>query len=644
MKAERSSKRGQRIRGATPLLVAVVALGCSASSPRSERSPESAAPAVRTNRTPPLRAAATSAAKPADAEPILLVTDPRVLASVERKGFALGDALVARATGPVDNARLAASSRYASVAEVISADVALVAKEDPQAGVGVHRFSHRLFDVRWLSAKTARFELAAVVNRIDRAPFHPGSCGETRLVYRLAYATTVKQTPVASRLPMTLGLEIPMRSPATGCAEVARRFVPRKTLEGDELASWLTAPTGPLEAAMPALREAKLVVNVQQLRWPSAVRPDLAGHAEYLLRSFALEANGNRYAPAPLENTPNLERFAKDPALRGELVEWLADPENLETVDRGTPLLPERFLASRAVSVTPRGLSRKANRPFTSFLSTADFASVEFSGLERVRSAEGLLRRLDGLTCQGCHESRSIAGFHLLGDDPEATPAGNAVATGASPHLREDLARRRTLVHAMLAGEAAPDFSQPYPERGAYAGYGAHCGLSADPSFASWTCDSGLSCQAYDAPAGDAVGQCLPNEPRAAGDPCEAGPLDTKRDRVARVERKACSGDAVCNTNAVGFPGGMCTETCSALSASSVCGSIALLEPFNACVARGEPFFDCLGNNVRPAGFRACDANTPCRDDYVCTKAANGPRGTCIPPYFLFQLRVDGHP
>jgi len=212
--------------------------------------------------------------------------------------------------------------------------------------------------------------------------------------------------------------------------------------------------------------------------------------------------------------------------------------------------------------------------------------------------------------------------------------------------MDEDLraVQSRTLVRAVLAGRSAPDFSQPYPERGAYAGYGAHCGLGSDPTFAAWKCDAGLVCQPYDAPAGDGVGQCLSSEPRAAGDPCESGPLDAKRDRVARVERKACAANAACNTNAVGFPGGMCTETCSSLSASSVCGSIAILDPFNACVARGEPFFDCLANNVRPAGFRACNADTPCRDDYICTKAANGTRGTCIPPYFLFQLRVDGHP
>jgi hypothetical protein len=109
-----------------------------------------------------------------------------------------------------------------------------------------------------------------------------------------------------------------------------------------------------------------------------------------------------------------------------------------------------------------------------------------------------------------------------------------------------------------------------------------------------------------------------------------------------RAERTDCGPEAVCNRNAVGFPGGMCTETCDALSPSSACGAIAVLDPFNACVARGEPFLDCLAHSVRPAGLRACDAAVPCRDDYVCARVPGG--GACIPPYFLFQLRVDGHP
>jgi hypothetical protein len=632
-------------------VLGIIASACSANPPPGPgAAPASAtsAPATASAEKPEGPVASSSAtpkAAPSDGEPLLLVTDPTVLALVEQRGLALGELLGEHGAGAVNNERLAKTSRYSSVADVLAADIALVAQRDPQAGVGVHRFSHRLFDVRWLRAGAARFELVAAVNRFDRAPFHDGGCGETRLVYRLSYATTVKGKPVASRLPMTLGLEVPVPAPPGGCSDAMRRWVPPSKLEGEALAAWLTGNGGPLETKTLAVRDAKLVVNAQQVRWPSAVRPDLAGHAEYLLRAFRLDASGAKYMPVSLENTPDLERFAKDPNVQKDFVAWLGEPGNLASVDRGTPLVPERFLAKRSVSVTPRGLARRTNRPFSSVLGAASVSKLDFSKLERVRSPEGLLRRLDELSCQGCHEARSVAGFHLLGDDPEATPSANAVATGVSPHLAGELVRRRALARAALAKQPILDFSQPYPERGDYSGYGAHCGLGADASFAGWTCAPGLACRALDAPASDGVGQCLPSSPLSAGDPCETGPLDARRDRIASVTRAACAGDAACNTNAVGFPGGMCTETCGALSPGAVCGSIAVLDPFNACVARGEPFFDCLANNVRPAGFRACDAERPCRDDYICTRG-NGARerGACIPPYFLFQLRVDGHP
>ena len=44
-----------------------------------------------------------------------------------------------------------------------------------------------------------------------------------------------------------------------------------------------------------------------------------------------------------------------------------------------------------------------------------------------------------------------------------------------------------------------------------------------------------------------------------------------------------------------------------------------------------------------PAALRACDVDSPCRDDYICARSGSE-RGVCLPPYFLFQLRVDGHP
>lgn len=62
--------------------------------------------------------------------------------------------------------------------------------------------------------------------------------------------------------------------------------------------------------------------------------------------------------------------------------------------------------------------------------------------------------------------------------------------------------------------------------------------------------------------------------------------------------------------------------------------------PIEACAARPE-------NGARVLA-RACDANQPCRDDFTCVRVENekggalAPMGACVPPYFVYQMRVDG--
>ncbi len=622
--------------------VLAVLLACAPKdSARAPSSPPAATGSSKARHSPPAPTVAPLA-PPLEAEPVLVVSEPSAVVELERAGLSLGDFLIGPGTGAVSNRRLLEAPRYASVVATLKADVRALAAGDPAAGVGVARYSHRLFDVRWLEADNVRFELVAAVNRADRAAFRPGSCGETRLVYRLAYRARAAGE-VGSRLPMTLSLEIPI-SDQRGCREAVARWRVGGSPSGADLARALTAPGGALERRFLEQRfaAARLAVNVQGVRWPSAVRSDLGGHAEYLLRSFELDASG-RYRPALLENTPDPARLEREPTLRADFVRWLREPENFGAVSRGVALIPQRFLSDRALSVTPRGLSRLANRPFSGVFTKAELGELRFDEGSAVRSVAGLLRRLDALSCPGCHAARSVAGFHLLGDEPSDATPGNRLSSGSSPHVRDDLSRR--LAFAKRAGEPGNDDSQPFPERGAYAGYGAHCGLGGDPSFADWGCASGLLCKPYDAPAGDGVGQCMPEVGGFAGDACELGPLQAKRngrrDRVARVERSGCAGNAVCDTNAVGFPGGMCAESCDALSPSAACGAIAILDPFNACLARNEPFSTCIAEHVRPAGLRACGPEAPCRDDYVCARGATA--DVCLPPYFLFQLRVDGH-
>ncbi|HEV7671723.1 MAG TPA: hypothetical protein VGS22_24640 [Thermoanaerobaculia bacterium] len=150
----------------------------------------------------------------------------------------------------------------------------------------------------------------------------------------------------------------------------------------------------------------------------------------------------------------------------------------------------------------------------------------------------------------------------------------------------------------------------------------------------------------------------------------------------ARIKRDALTG---------GFPSGMLRlSECRGLPPESTCGLVAS-SGFNSCLeevtAGTKTLGQCFEQRTSYAGMRACDVENPCRDDYICLRPmgytlANGhqsfearlaavagiytaedfgqkepdpawlsrnggagdQRGICIPPYFVFQFRSDGHP
>jgi len=549
------------------------------------------------------------------AAPVLLVTSPVALQAAEKSGasFAhwIGDAPAAP-DGIATNQALMRSAAWPSIATPLGESLARIQRTDRQAGVGISRYPHRLFDARWLASPDAFFELVGVANRMDRRPFQNGACGETRLVYRLAYRAAAMQ----SRLPMTVNVELRGDAPdADGsCAGTARRWQPPQASMPDEaLGRWLVSPDGPLapQRLAPA-RIAQVTTNLQSVRWPSAVRPDLGGHAEYMLRAFRWNAGTKRFDIAPLENTPDIARLKANAPLRKELQQWLQQPANLRALDEASVQIPEKFLATESISVAPHGLARLANRPFAQVFSPGDWQAVP--GSRTLQSPQAVLRRLDDLSCAGCHQSRAVAGFHLLGVDRRGASrtftTGNALALPHSPHLQDELARRAMYVRAALSTPqpdpfrplAEPDAANAAPEK-------ATVGASCEPTRITQSANPWL-------------------------------------DRAEKLPRVACEGVfSVCEKTSVGFPGGMCSGPCDSLDKNGTCGGIAILSDFNRCLAANKPFGECLARHTRPGNLRSCSSQQPCRDDYICAQAEGQPegRGACIPPYFLFQMRVDGH-
>jgi len=447
------------------------------------------------------------------------ITDPEILRSLDNSGLSLGKLLGAEA-----NTSSAALFALPSMASLQAAT-----DRDFNGYVLQHRDDLdklRLFDRDALNAPGTRFDLAGIVNRMDRTYVSPAECGEIRLIYRpiVNNDSTNNETP-PSRLPMTLNLVMKAK-PASAdvtCSELARRWLALADQPPSaENAAMLAARDGALEWVA---REAidRIEIDVQIARASADVN-DFEGRADYLMKVFRFD--GKRFEESPLENQINVEGIRSDAVLAADFKQWLLDPARIADLDRGTIVLPDRFLASSAINVTPArdNVDDTARELFTNDDIVAALAKAAANGpLQNLQSPAGFARRLDDMTCSGCHQTRAIGGFHLPGAERPEWAAGAVVAAG-SPHFFGDQERRRDVLIAFRDGRP-PDFSRGFSARPqarrsselkgtTYVnGWGALCYADAsaapDRSFTSWTCAEGLTCQAAGAGSSRA-GFCFP--------------------------------------------------------------------------------------------------------------------------------------
>jgi hypothetical protein len=403
---------------------------------------------------------------------------------------------------------------------------------DETIGVG-EGFDVQLFDRAVLNSPDTRFVLAGVVNRMDRAYVSEASCGEIRLIYRLTRFEPNGGT--ASRLPMTLNMVMKARGdhevdrsgkPVT-CAEIARRW-----LANDD-------PLELIERSFPgdAMLD-RIETNIQIAIAPKSARHEF--RSDYLLKVFKYNASTRVFEESPLENQIDRDRILANDGLGRDFRQWLLAPEHLRDFDRGTVLIPEKFLAMAAIAPTPAGLDPSPLQPEFGLMQGEGKSDPVFSDndvvgalkaaaergitLQNIRSVAGFQRRLNDITCAGCHETRGIGGFHFPGVDWMADKPSTIVP--ASPHFFGDQVRRRDILAAFAEGRG-PDFSRGFSSRPQLRGstelsgteyqdgWGAHCYLpptgsaGGDRSFISWTCAKGLACQV----AGNAtrMGMCFVN-------------------------------------------------------------------------------------------------------------------------------------
>lgn len=393
----------------------------------------------------------------------------------------------------------------------------------------------QLFDRDLLYSAQTRFVLAGIVNRMDRAFVSPETCGEIRLIYRLVRIEP--RADESARLPMTLNVVLAAANPkdvalsrTTGCAEAARRWqAMRDEMQtGAVLVRRLTQTDGPLALLRPS-QLIRIELNLQ-----AGHQPKSAAHAfrtDYLMKVFRYDRTTRRFDEALLENQIDRDRILADVRLKAEFAKWLLQPKHLGAFDRGTLLVPEKFLARSVIASTPVGfvgsnlqpefgLVQSSSTDKQAAFSTRDVvtalkeATENGVAFENIRSVAGFERRLNDVTCAGCHQTRGIGGFHFPGADWVSPTSTTVANVPASPHFIGDQPRRRDILQAFRDGRT-PDFSRGFSSRPQLRGdtallgteyddgWGAHCydaraRGAADRSFRSWTCAKGLSCQVID--------------------------------------------------------------------------------------------------------------------------------------------------
>lgn len=485
----------------------------------------------------------------AESERGLVVTDPLALRELDGRmdgGLGLAQLLDPARVTPITNDALFALPAMGPVRDAMERAFADYLQRRqanyPGDSVGVGPgYEVQLFDKAALTAPDTRFVLSGIVNRMDRAYVAPGTCGEIRLIYRLTRIGGGGASP--PRLPMTLNLVLRAKEPddaSLTCMVIARRWLAMADITeiGAQLAARLREPDGAL-ASVSAVNIDRIETNLQIAHIPKS--DTQAFRTEYLQKVFRYDAPARLFRELPLENQIDRDRLLADTALGRSFKAWLLTPTNLAALDRGTLLVPERYLAMSSLAATPVGFARSGLQPEFGLMrsdtngkgvfDTRDVvgalqrATAGGIALQNIRSPGGFARRLNDITCGGCHQIRGIGGFHFSGVDWMVGTPSNTTTVPASPHFMGDQLRRRDIVTAMRDG-GVPDFSRGFSDRpqtrgrnefagtSLLDGWGATCyrrdtKRAIDKSFISWTCAEGLVCQQADTDTTSRIGMCF---------------------------------------------------------------------------------------------------------------------------------------
>ena len=382
---------------------------------------------------------------------------------------------------------------------------------------------------------------------------------------------------------------------------------------------------------------ARVEINMQIGRWPTSALDQFSEQSHYLLRVFSLSNNGKSVTSASLENSPDIDALRQSPALLEKLLKWLKTPSSLAAIDSGEVIIPDEFLSDKAISVAPFGYLRYANRPFYAVLSADEDLT------------EARIHRLDQLSCVGCHQSQSIAGFHFLGPPPAGVSKFLTLKSPTSTYFQGIQNWREEDIKSFEASLSRSHM--PAADRIGNGGIGDTCAnpSSRDQKDISHGCKSGLVCDvAHSGDISQKMGLCVEPKKSVVGTPCDHAKLISPKwsllapldDLSLESKHDSCGVAGICAYSRAGFPAGFCSHECTNGS-ENLCIGVPTLGPFSNCVKQTGRYKDCAAKHNSVAEMPRCASTQDCRRDYACISARDTD-SFCAPPYFLPDLTL-GH-
>ncbi len=534
----------------------------------------------------------------------LVELDRASLEILEQRGLVLASMLGA----PASNTReLAKSTMFRDFKAVIETDLTNEVVEISKSN-GDSARTIDLFQGEWLNSIHSEFKLVGIVARPDRRHVNEQTCGEIRLIFRLSYRKIGDED--LTFLPMTVMTVFPTPRQHADCRQA---FL----LDNEGQFAILK------QILNRTLKFDRIETNYLISNLSYSGNPPASEESKYILRTFSANHASKRLTPNLLENSPDVALLSKDANLMERFVRWAKSADTIKMVESGLMLLPAEFATEKAMSISPYAVVRRVNAPYSQLLEPTGIFSAAFLG------------RMDSLSCQGCHQIRSVAGFHLPGtQDEKAVPA---LISAGSPHFQSiQKWRALDLNSANLS-------SQPLPNlfRLSDGGMGDRCLDSKDPSSA---CGPGHYCD-FDYAGFDTLtyGQCLPKLPSSFGSPCDptqvVGAVDGNSAIFIERPLNSCGHEKFCAFSSAGFSGGYCASYCSILPGQGNCVSFPTLGPFTACVEKTGNHGYCAGKHSILASMETCQLHADCRTDYACARFQED-LTVCAPTYVVPGLTL----